>query len=266
MDKIGFCQTSVATVRPPGHNHGVRIRTGEGDIVSTKDFEVEEGKEVVRRTIVGGRPRARRKRKTRIPIGIEKVLCRAVMDPGLRLALLENRAAALSTLHDEISPTEREILTSIPKETLALMIDRIDIKRHSRKRFMKGIVAASVVALTSYCSDSELGWAGGAEPDWPDTDIAGQETVVSDVLPSDADTFVLDVLPVDVGAQADVDGVSDMLESEVDLATQGIRPDEDIEEPDVVEDAPDLASYGITPDVYETEDMMAPTGITPDAE
>ena len=65
-------------------------------------IEVEEGKEVVRRTIVGGRPLARRKRTLKVPVGIEKVLCRAAADPAFRAALLDRRPQLMAALGTQV--------------------------------------------------------------------------------------------------------------------------------------------------------------------
>ena len=54
-------------------------------------IEIEEGREVVRRTIVGGRPRARKNRRVIVPIGIEKVLCRAAADNRFKATLFQDR-------------------------------------------------------------------------------------------------------------------------------------------------------------------------------
>ena len=82
-------------------------------------FEVEEGQEVVRRTIVGGRPRARMKRKVSIPIGIEKVLVRAAGDEAFRSALFEDREQALGSSGYTLLDSERGILRSVPDTALA---------------------------------------------------------------------------------------------------------------------------------------------------
>ena len=209
------------------------------------DFEVEEGKEVVGRTIVGGRPRVRHKKKTRVPIGIEKLLCRAAMDVGLKRALLDDRDAVLASLGNEVSETESVILRSIPADTLALMIERIDVKKHARKRFMRGVVAASLLAASTMVADGCIPAATGAEPDWPDEDVMTQETLVeqdaagvgtgenldigvpdnfgtSDLGP--ADTFEVETMPVDTGISPDLVEDADVVETD-EMAVGGITPD-----------------------------------------
>jgi hypothetical protein len=201
--------------------------------MSDDGFEIEEGQEVVRNTIVGGRPRARRKRKIRIPIGIEKLLCRAAADPAFQQALQEDRAATLAELGPQLTGTEAAILASIPSATLAEMILNIDLERHSRRRFMRGVVAATLAAATS-----GLGALGcNAEP---------EEVYGGGGIAPDTPTDVLE----DTEAEDGTDGEG------TDLA-----------EPDVIEPEDANVYAGIPPDpadVVEYQDHMAAGGILPD--
>ena len=241
----------------------------------SQDFEVEEGREVVRRTIVGGRPRAREKRRIRVPIGLEKVLCRAAGDWRFRDALLTDRKGALDAAGYELLVTEQAVLDSVPKAVLASMIDRIDVKQHGRGRFMRGVMAAAFAATTTLAvqaCDSEATPAGIQ----PDDILAGRTDVVD--IQNDADPSrgvspdVPDVLvmpeinadegmrpdivhldsypPVDVGILPDVVDVV----NPVDIA--GIQPDE-IEPPDAM-------PAGILPDVVDAPDVMLDGGVRPD--
>lgn len=201
--------------------------------MSRKDFEVEEGKEIVGRTIVGGRPAARRKRKVRVPIGIEKVLVRAAANETFRKRLLDERETTLASLAGELSPTELQVLKSIPDGILEGMIRNIDLKKHGKRRFMKGVVAAALLTTAATgvlgCEVSE-DHSKGISPD------ELEDTVVETVVAPDA-------------------------------TSRGIEPDEDVF---VVEDSFDIK--GITPDiaaeadVLEVPDLPAPTGIMPDVE
>ena len=201
--------------------------------MSRKKFDLEEGQEVVRKTIVGGRPAARRKHKVKVPIGIEKVLVRAAADSEFRNLLFTTRQAALDSLQGELSPTELQVLISIPEATLEGMIHSIDLQRHGKRRFMKGVVAAALVASAATgvlgCEVSE-DHGKGISPDMIDDTVT--ETVVTP-----------------------------------DATSRGIDPDEDVL---VVED--NYATQGATadfysePDVIEVSDLPAPTGIMPDME
>jgi hypothetical protein len=193
--------------------------------MSGDDFEVEEGQEIVGRTIVGGRPAAHRKRKVRVPIGIEKVLVRVAADEAFRAGLMARRKETLNNLGDDLTTTERSVLSTIPDESLKQMIANIDLKRHSRKRFMKGVVAA--VFLTSAASATILGLDGcgsGVQSDWPDEqDNSWVETVTTPMADSAG------VRPDEVGAIEDVvkpdTQPADIIEVPDGPATKGIQPD-----------------------------------------
>ena len=232
-----------------------------------KDFEIEEGKEVVRNTIVGGRPLARRKRKIRIPIGIERVLCKAAVDPVFRVALFDNREGALARLGEDLTAEETAILMSIPGENLATMVARIDPAKHTKRRFMKGVMAATLAAMTAgagglACDDSsgakdvtpaiDYGWAGGAGPDWPPDVKTDEGGPVVDVPEGFADA----------GSWPSSEVQADVLESEDTFASNGIVPD-----PDVIDVQDNYATKGILPDPDVIEDDIPPVGgIMPDAE
>jgi hypothetical protein len=193
-----------------------------------RDFEVEEGREVVRRTIVGGRPRAREKRKIRVPIGLETVLCRAAADTGFRAALLADRGAALDAAGVELLASERAVLDSVPEPVLAGMIGRIDVQRHGRGRFMRGVLAATFAA-TAVLGIAECNCAGGDRADWPEDLDVGAATMD---VPDDTDP------------------------------SRGISPDI----PFLI-DAPEPPSDGIRPDVIEIDvGEPMPAGILPDVE
>ena len=212
---------------------------------------------------MSGKPLDRRRRKVRIPIGIEKVLCAAAGDREFREQLLMARSDALSGTAFEISPAEAMILRSVTEDALRTMIDNIDLKRHRRRRFFRGIAAASLAATTAMgmteCIDSQ---SAGIEPDFdtaPLSDMAG-------IGPSD----VLDIQYnlVDLGA---TDGTPDEIEVEEGgsdiVGSTDSSPDEifpgDIQDVDV-EDVQMYAGIRI-PDVAEVDvDVQPmPAGIPP---
>jgi len=199
--------------------------------MSSRDLEVEEGMEVVRRTIVGGRPRVRRKRRLRVPIGIEKVLCRAAGDDSFRDSLLHNRRATLEGLAGELNEAEREILATVPPSSLTAMIGQIDLKKHSRGKFMRGVVAAALVAASSTafidCGDAH-DTSKGIRPD--------------EVIPEEVKSEVL--VNEDVTRGAEPDAVFTDVVFEDKFATQGMTMD-------VVEEEDNLATHGISPDATE---------------
>jgi|GEM_PF-2486602 len=206
-------------------------------------FDVEEGQEVVRNTIVGGRPRARRKRTITIPIGLEKVLTRAAGDPAFRRRLFEDRRLALASLGWELSTSEAVILGAVPDAVLEAMIGRIDLKQHTKRRFMKGIATAAfaTAAMTSGVTCVGCG------------DVATKGIAPDDV-------------------QADVLQPADVLDVEETAGSRGVLPDLDVldvikgSEPDEIEvDAVPPADLGNSPEVIDvSDDQPAVGGILPD--
>jgi len=127
--------------------------------MSDKEIKTEEGQEVVRKAVVVGRPSARRAQKTLIPIGIEKVLCRAAADAEFRQILFENRHAAIQAFGQNLSDTERDVLTGIPNPMLQGMVGRIDLRKHTRSRLLRGVLAAAMLMSTTMvesCSSSGI--------------------------------------------------------------------------------------------------------------
>jgi hypothetical protein len=199
--------------------------------MSTDEFEVEEGREVVRQTIVGGRPLARRARSIRVPIGVEKVLVRAAADPVFRHRLFTDRAAVLAQLGGDLSQTEAAVLAGVPAGTLTEMVNRIDLKGHGNGRFMKGVVAAALVTSAASAllgCDALDGQSKGCRPDVPDT----TEARVQDWSPNAG----VDIQVEDLG-QRGRDGAA----------------------------SPDAQDATPASDVIEVDQLPAPGGILPDA-
>lgn len=153
----------------------------------------EAGKRVIRRTVGDGRPRVPVVHQVRVPISIEKVLCRAAGDADFRDALLADPDGALDSVGFEMRPAERAILTSLPSAQVATMVDRIDIQRHARGRFMRGVVAAAFAAGTAatLVTGCEIMAAGGAAPDEPPV----EDVVQTEDSAANTDTAVIDVDP-----------------------------------------------------------------------
>jgi hypothetical protein len=147
----------------------------------------EGGQELVRNTLTRGQPLPRRKLKLAIPIGIEKLLARAAGDPAFRRALTRDRYAAVTAAGFALGDSERAILESVSVAMLDTLISRIDLKRHSKRRFMKGVAAAAfaAAALTAgaACSSDEH-----ADPA---TDVVPVESIGE----SSSDSFEMDFEP-----------------------------------------------------------------------
>ena len=168
----------------------------------------------------------------RVPIGIEKLLVRAAADPELKTRLLADRATVLAEFGDEVNGPEAEILKSIPIESLAAMVDRIDLERHPKKRFMKGVVRAALVAAAATamigCGDDSTSesFSTGISPDWPPADDVkvGEVADPSDV--TNDGTVEPELIAVDAGTSPpeEVEGedATDVVDAEVIMPNAGV--------------------------------------------
>ena len=238
--------------------------------MSKKDhLEIEEGKEVVRRTIVGGRPRARRKRKVRVPIGIEKVLYRAAADSLFRESLFRDRQGAVNEAGFRLLESELAILRSVPDSVLTTMIDKIDLKKHGKRKFMRAVGTCALAATTA---------AAGAGCPVDDSD--GQSITTGDVVQdtgegTDIDRDGPDLRDVMAGVdirfdQPDADP-DDVIFDQPELMPAGILPDIDADDGDADDlevDEGDIISAGVDisdPDMIDADvDIGVVNGITPD--
>ena len=221
-----------------------------------------------------GKPMDRRRRKVRIPIGIEKVLCAAAGDREFREQLLMARADALEGTALDISPSEALILRSVSEDALRTMIDNIDLKRHRRRRFFRGIAAASLAATTALgtteCAES---FSMGVEPDFdtaPLSDLAGIGP--SDVLdvqdnltdlgatdsPLDENSEPTDVIEVEEGA-SDIVG---SIDSEPDEIAPGDIQDVDVDEMVVYAGIPPQDVTAVDVDIQPMPAGIPPMDVT----
>ncbi len=142
---------------------------------------------------------AKRGGNLKVPIGIEKVLCRAAGDEEFKALLLKDRKAALETWDAGLSEIELGVLNSVPNESLAAMISRIDLKKHTKRRFMKAVATATFVATAAAGAAFYLSTPGctGADPDMPFEDTKQVDMVPADKT-SDAPAETADVVEQDV--------------------------------------------------------------------
>lgn len=177
-------------------------------------------------TIVGGQPPGnQRKKVTGVPVGIERVLYAAAVDPAFRARLLEQREAAVKDRGFQLRESELAMLRLAPAAQLESAIDGLDTSEHSleRRTFMRA-VAASMVTLAAADTISACGEdavkgirpdsgfdSGGIRPDAPQT-MAGVDTNLTQrdlTAPGRPDTGATDVeIEIDHGE-----------------ADRGIRPD-----------------------------------------
>jgi hypothetical protein len=100
-----------------------------------------------RMTIVGGRPPEARASKRPVPTGIEHVLRLASVDDAFRAQLVERRAAAAAAAGVELTPSERAILESVPKDQLLAMAASVPPPDPWRRDFLRQAAASAVVLL-----------------------------------------------------------------------------------------------------------------------
>ncbi len=239
---------------------------------------IEEGTESVRRTIVGGRPLDRRRRKVRIPIGIEKVLCAAAADREFREQLLMARADALLGTGLDVSPSEAMILGSVSEGALRTMIENIDLKRHKRRRFFRGIAAASLAATTAVVGVGCLE-AGGASaedrsdmPTWADVG-GGTRSDTIDVDDKFADggmqyhDIEFEEKLTDLGATDGPPEIVDVDQVSFDVGDTADEPDEidplDVPEVTAGVDVKDPSDTMDMPDEVDVDIQPMPAGIPP---
>jgi hypothetical protein len=225
-----------------------------------KDFEVEEGREVVGRTIVGGRPRARHQKRLRVPIGIEKVLARAAADPTFRVALFADRRAAIDDAGYEMLASELTVLESVPEGVLASMIGRIDLRKHGQRKFMRGVVAAAFASAAATSSLLGCENAGASTDIEQHFDVLGDTAQMPEEIvdpgqwpeatagidPGQPPDEVLDNASwPDMGVTADVP--EETLDAPDDAMVHGVEadePEEEAVEPDVALDIDETPMAG----------------------
>ena len=168
----------------------------------TKKAKIEFNENVTEHTIVGGRAIKRVGKKTKVPIGIERILLLAASNSDFKKRLIENRDAVIDEMKDALTESERLIIENIPDEQLRFMIQTIDIKSSSRKKFFKSVAVACAIAIAS--SATNLSCEGETEmpdvdvPEYHDVgglhyhDVGGLHTDILTDIPKD-ETIMLDV-------------------------------------------------------------------------
>ena len=159
---------------------------------------------------------ARKAQRVSVPIGIEKLLLRAAADAGYRRRLFEDRAGTVEAARGELSASERSILQSVPDETLAAMIGRLDVKAHVTRPFARK-VAAAAFATAALAAVVTAGTAcTGVDPDMPDaqdslthTEVEVEDTQASRGAVPDEVLQVPDAILPDADADADADAGTD---------------------------------------------------------
>ncbi|MFH1434432.1 MAG: hypothetical protein ABIJ56_01830, partial [Pseudomonadota bacterium] len=81
-----------------------------------------------------GKPLKQRRAKIAIPVGVEKVLYKAAIDPDFRGRLLEDRMKAVESAGMKLGPSEMMVIRNVKGSALRKMIEHIKPRRHGGKR------------------------------------------------------------------------------------------------------------------------------------
>ncbi len=144
------------------------------------------------------------KRKISIPVGIEKVLYKAAIDPVFRDLLLVDRKKAVESQHMKLSPSEMTILGNVSGSALSIMIDRIKPRQHGRKKLMKAVAAAVVTLATGTAAIA----CDDAQPAGITSDVSEETLDVEEVMD------VIDGSRPDVPDDVDLDDAPEDAEEE----------------------------------------------------
>ena len=194
-------------------------------------------------TIVGGQPPRQGQSLKGVPVGIERVLFLAAVEPDLRQALLAQGADRQAVVRERglaMRESELAMLRFIPSSQLEANISGVDTSEANveRRTFMRA-VAAGAVAVTGAevftgCDDAVDGSrpidqgpsrdSTGIRPDWYGP--AADAGVRMDIPPPDAPRF-----HPDMGSRPNTDGEppdqSTVEVSVPSLDSTGIRPGKD---------------------------------------
>lgn len=182
------------------------------------------GEAEVSPTIVGGQPPGALKRTiSGLPVGIERVLVLAAVEPEFLQELRGHRLAAVDGRGLTLSRSERAMLGAIPEAQLEATVRGLDTSERNlqRRSFLRTVAAGAVTiaageALIGCSDEDEDRDAGlvseGIRPDMPPNLDASVSRGISPDMPPPAD-----------GPPADAPADDGPLHSE--LGSYGIRPD-----------------------------------------
>lgn len=193
-------------------------------------------------TIVGGQPPGSPRRQVnKVPVGVERVLYTAALEPSFRARLLAAREAAVAERGFTLRPSELAMIRLAPAEQLIAAIDNLDTSDRGMER--RGFMRAVAASLVTLAAADTVGAC--AEPDTP----AG-------IRPTDGPKLGADmgIVPGDISINRDTPEFA---------PDAGVRPDTSV---DVQRE--ELGPAGIRPDNgavdLEIDRGPAVDGIRPD--
>lgn len=119
-----------------------------------------------------------RNRVGSIPRGIEVLVKKASVDQEFREALMERRADVAGDIGLELEPAEIAMLSTIPGNQLAAIIDRTDVSPDSRRAFLGKVASVMLAAVGTTILGCDGDPVTGSESDNP----------VRGIQPDDPDT------------------------------------------------------------------------------
>lgn len=200
--------------------------------------------DVVRTTIVGGRPPAKGRGVAGIPRGMEVLVKKASVDDAFRALLLEKRDAAAAEIGLELDPAEVVMLRAVSAEQLAGIIAGTKVEPASRRAFLGKVAAAMLVAIGA----SQAGCTPavtGSRPSDPEGGKEGNKGgKQSKTQPAPPAPTGIRPDPPSQGVRPDRLPVTDGIRPDRPPATKGIRPDP----PEPPPPPPPPPTRGIQPD------------------
>ncbi len=136
--------------------------------------DLPQEQEVVRTTIVGGRPPGSGQRLGPIPRGIEVLVRKASVDPEFKRALLAERAEASRRIDLTLDPAEAMMLAAVPDEQLETIIARTNVPQEHRRAFLGTAAAAMLAAVGLISSGCGGTTTTDVAPDDPTLDRYGR--------------------------------------------------------------------------------------------
>ena len=193
-------------------------------------IDTEIGNDVAHKTVVGGRAIRKGGATVSIPAGIERILYLASAMPQFRERLLKNPEEVINDPHMGLTEDEREVLKNIDKEQLECMIANIDLNVHSKRAFLKKVMASCAIAIATSLIQIDCGESTGGIR--PEDAVEIKDASVEDSINHDAG-----------GSRPDLpDIIEDLkdanIEDSIHYDTGGSRPDvPDVEIMDVEDES-----------------------------
>jgi hypothetical protein len=108
---------------------------------------IDNEADAVRTTIVGGRPPGSGRSNVPVPRGIEVLVKKAAVDAEFRELLLSQRGRAAASIELELDPAESAMLSAIPQEQLARIVDQTEVATELRPAFAGRVAGVMLAAL-----------------------------------------------------------------------------------------------------------------------